>query len=271
MWLIIRYFLHLPYNPAKALWPSVNEGKARSEIVQMNTHTIGDIQKDATRLAGIMYLLTMLTANLADFYVRRPLFAAADPTQTFKNMAASGMLVRLGIGADLITITGSAVLAVALYFLFKPIHRTGALIAVFWSLLECSVAAIVTLNTLAVLFFLSDKDSLQALNSSQLGTQAQLFLSVDRAANRIAAVLFGLGSILFCYLWFKSRYVPRILVVWGILGSLVPIIAPLLTVMFPSFIDVPLRRARSGWPIMTFEVLLGLWLLVKGTRSPIGE
>ena len=118
---------------------------------------------------------------------------------------------------------------------------------------------------------MSGKDSLRALNTDQLETLSQLFVSADRAGNRIAALLFGLGSTLFCYLWFKSLYIPRALAAWGILSSLVPIMAPLATVMFPALIDAPLRRARSGWPIMTFEVILGLWLFLKGIRAPIIE
>jgi hypothetical protein len=235
----------------------------------MATHTIDQTHRDPARLAGIMYLLTMATANFADFYVRRQLFVPADPQQTLRNIAASGLLVRLGIGSDLITIAASVILVVALYVILKPINRTAALVAVFWWLLECAIAAVVTLNSLAALFLLSGKDSLPAVNTDHLETLAQLFLSADRAGNRIAALLFGLGSAVFCYLWFKSRYIPRTLAAWGILSSLVPIMVPLSTVMFPALIDAPLRRARSGLPIMTFEVMLGLWLLLKGLRAPV--
>ncbi len=240
----------------------------------MATHTINQVQRDTTRLAGIagiMYLLTMVTQNFSDFYVRRQLLVPADPGQTLRNMAASGLLVRVGIGSDLITIACSVILIVALYVILKPISRNVALVAVFWWLLECAVAAVVTLNSLAALFLLSGKDSLRAFNTDHLETVAQLFLSTERAGNRIAALLFGLGSTLFCYLWFKSRYIPRALAAWGILSSLLPIMAPLATVMFPAMIDAPLRRARSGYPIMTFEVMLALWLFMKGIRAPIIE
>jgi hypothetical protein len=235
----------------------------------MVTNTIDQVQHGASRLAGIMYLLTIATGNFADFYVRRQLFVSDDPVQTLRNIAASGLLVRVGIGSDLITIVGSVILLVALYVILKPINKGAALVAVFLWLLECSVAAVVTLNTVAALFLLSGKAFSQAFSTDNLEMLAQLFLSADRAGNRIAALLFGLGSTLFCYLWFKSRYIPRAMAAWGILSSLLPIIASLAIVMFPALIDFPLRRARSGLPIMTFEVMLGLWLLLKGTRAPI--
>jgi hypothetical protein len=237
----------------------------------MAIHTSDQAQHNRARLAGIMYLLTMVTADLGDFYVRRQLFTPADPVQTVRNIGASGWLLRIGIGSDLITIAGSVILTAALYVILKSINKLAVLVAAFWWLLECSVAAVVTLNSLAALFLLGGKDSLSALNAGQLETLARLLINSDRAGNRIGAILFGLGSTLFCYLWFKSRYIPRALAIWGIVSSLVPIMAPLATIVLPNLIDAPLRRARSGSPIMIFEIMLGMWLLLKGIRSPITE
>ncbi|HLW53675.1 MAG TPA: DUF4386 family protein [Candidatus Angelobacter sp.] len=59
----------------------------------MATPAIDHVHRDSARLAGTMYLLTMATANFADFYVRRQLFVPADPRQTLRNIAASGLLV----------------------------------------------------------------------------------------------------------------------------------------------------------------------------------
>jgi hypothetical protein len=227
---------------------------------------LSDAQRKAARLAGTMYILTMVTANFTDFYVRRPLFIPADPAQTFGNISRSGVLVRAGIVSDLVTIAGSIILAVALYFILNAVSKSAAMVALFWSLLECTVAAFLTLNTLAALFLLSSGGPSGELKNGQLQTLAPVFMTVDRAANRIAAIFFGLGSVLFCYLWLKSRFIPRALAAWGILSSLLPILAPLATIMVPGF-DVPLRRARSGIPITIFEVLLGFWLLLKGVPA----
>ena len=181
----------------------------------MKNAPIDHSPQTAVRLAGITYLLTMATANFADFYVRRQLFTHDDPVQTVKNIVSSGSLVRVGIGSDLITIAVSTILAVALYVILKPFSKNWALVALLWWLLECSVAALVTVNSLAALFFLRGMDSMQALNSDQLELVARLFGSADHAGDRIASVLFGLGSILFCCLWFKSRHIPRVLAAWG--------------------------------------------------------
>ena len=224
-------------------------------------------EREAVRLAGIMYLLTIASANFGDFWVRRRLFVLGHPAQTFGKIAASSTLVRAGIAADLVTIAGSVILSVALWAILKSVKKNLALVALFWWLLECSIAAVATLNMLSVSFLLSSwSPSLQGLKSEQLDAFAAVFISVDRSGNRLAGVVFGLGSIVFCYLWFKSRFIPRVLAAWGMVASLLPILAQLAAVILPSF-DVPLRRARAGIPIITFEVMLGFWLLLKGVRA----
>jgi hypothetical protein len=121
------------------------------------------------------------------------------------------------------------------------------------------------------LLLLSGTGSSQALNAEQLTALARLFISLDTGGNRIGAVFFGLGSTMFCFLWFKSRYIPRLLAAWGILASLVPVLVPLAAIMFSSLADAPLRRARTGIPIVIFEIVAGLWLLMKGIDTPPAE
>jgi hypothetical protein len=237
----------------------------------MAIYTVDESQRKAARVAGFMYLLTMVTANFAEFYVRGQLIVPGDAVQTARNIAASGQLFRLGIASDLVTFASDVMLVVALYAVFKPVNRNLALIAAFWWLVECSVAAATVANDFAAVLLLRGADSLRALNAEQGQALARLLISMDAGGNRVAALFFGLGSTLFCYLWFKSRYVPRVLAAWGVLASLVPAIVPLATIVFPALVDARLRRARSGVPIVIFEIAVGVWLLVKGIQGPVVE
>jgi hypothetical protein len=234
----------------------------------MATYTVDESQRTAARVAGFLYLFTMVTANCAEFYVRGRLIVPGDAVQTATNIAASPGLFRLGIASDLITFAGDAVLVVALYIVLKPINRNLALLALFWRLVECSIATATLASDFAAVLLLSGADSLRALGAEQWQALGRLLISVDTGGNRVAALFFGLGSTLFAYLWFKSRYIPRALAALGIIASLVPTVVPLATIVFSTLADAPLRRARSGIPIVIFEVIVGIWLLVKGIRAP---
>jgi len=235
----------------------------------MAIYAVDESQRKAAKVAGILYLFTIVTANLTEFYVRRQLMVHGDALQTSRNIAAHGQLFRLGIASDLLMFAGHIALAVALYVILKPVNRNLALVAMFWWLVECSVAAATLGIDFAAVHSLTGSNRLPALSTEQLQVLARLLISLDAGGNRVAALFFGLGSTLFCCLWFKSRYIPRLLAGWGILASLVPTFIPLSTIVFASLADLPLRRARSGIPIAIFEVIVGVWLLVKGIDAPV--
>lgn len=234
----------------------------------MANSAVDESQRKAARVAGILYLFTILTANFVEFYVRRKLIVPADALRTATNIAQHEQLFRFGITADLIMLAVNVMLVVALYVILKPVNRNLALLAVFWWLVECCIAAATAGIGFAAVLSLTGSNSLPTLNTEQLQALARLLISLDAGGNRAAALFFGLGSTLFCYLWFKSRYIPRLLSGWGIFASLVPTFIPLSTIVFASLADVPLRRARTGIPIVLFEVILGFWLLIKGINAP---
>jgi len=234
----------------------------------MAIYSIDESQRKAARVAGLMYLFTIITANLVEFYVRRQIIVRGDAMQTARNIAASENLFRLGIAGDLAVLACDVILIVALYILLKPINRNLALLAVFWRLVGCSIAAATIANSVAALLLAG---SLPALSAEQLPAFTRLLITLDTGGNRVAALFFGLGSTLFCYLWFKSRFVPRVLAGWGIFASLVPAIVPLSTILLAALADAPLRRARACIPIAIFEAAIGLWLLIKGIQQPAVE
>jgi hypothetical protein len=229
---------------------------------------VDESQRTAAKVAGFLYLFTMAAANFVEFYMRRRVIVPGDAVQTARNIAASGQLFRLVIAGDLLILAAGVMLAVALDVILKPINRGLALLAVFWRLVECSVVAVTVANNFAALLLLSGVDS-RAFSAEQLPAVARLCISMDTAGNRIGAVLFGLSSAVFAWLWFKSRYVPRLLAAFGILASLVPILVPFSTIVLPAMAAVRLRRARTGIPIVIFEVILGFWLLIKGVHAPV--
>ncbi|HEY3131700.1 MAG TPA: DUF4386 domain-containing protein [Acidobacteriota bacterium] len=236
---------------------------------EMTLRTTEPPQHTAAKVAGFLYLFLMVTAMFAQFYVRGRLIVPGDAVQTAKNIAASERLFRLGTVSDLITIAGDVILLWALYVVLKPINRNVALLAAFWRLAECAIFALITLNDFVTLRLLSGADSLRAFETKQLQALAYTFVGVHDAGYLIGMVFFGLGSTVFAYLWFKSRYIPRGLAALGIFASLVVAIVTLAIMVFPRLAAVVIPAYFA--PIMIFEVTLGFWLLVKGIQAPIVE
>ena len=223
-------------------------------------------QRSAARVAGLLYLIMMFTALFGELYFRSPRIVPDDAVQTARNIAAAGTLFRLSIVFGLLTAAGDVILLWALYVVLKPVNKNLALLAAFWRLVECAMFGVVALNEFAALRFLSDASYLRAFNTEQLQALSRLFLTFHHPGGQIAIVFFGLGSTLFAYLWFKSRYIPRVLSAVGIVASLAVGAVTLITLVVPSFESAV---APAYWiPIALFEVILGFWLLIRGIRIP---
>jgi hypothetical protein len=232
----------------------------------MPLRAIEPAQQSAAKAAGALYLFTSATAVFAEFFVRGRLIVRGDAGQTAKNVAASERLFRLGIASDLITVVGVIALVWALYVVLKPIDRNVALLAVFWRLAEASILAASVVNAFAAVLLLSGADYLQAVGIQQLQVLAQLFVSLQGAGWRIGFVFLGVGSTVFSYLWFKSRYIPRALAAWGVFSSLVLAVGTVAIIVFPS-LPVVVTLVYMA-PMGVYEVTLGVLLLVKGIRAP---
>lgn len=225
----------------------------------MTSVAIEPAQRSAAKVAGSIYLIAMATSIFAELYARAPLVAHG----TF-NIAASERLFRIGSVIHLITFASDAMLAVALYVVLKPINKNIALLAAFWRLADCAILAINMLNDFVVLRLLSGADDLRAFDTKQLQALARLFYSVEGSGFQIGFVFLGLGSAVFSYLWFQSRYIPRALAAWGIFASLVLAIVELAILLFPGLAAIVGMAFMA--PMGIYEVGLGLWLLVKGLR-----
>ena len=232
----------------------------------MTISTLDESQRDAARVVGLTYLAALPPAVFAEFYVRARLIAFGDVAQTARNIVAHERLFRLGIASNLTVFALDVVLIICLYVVLAPVNRSVALLATGWGLVETATLVFVTLNDFDVLRILSGADYLQAFEANRLQALARLSLSAHADAYNVGLVLAGLRSTAFCYLWFKSRFIPGALAAWGIVASLLMGASAFLFIVFPELAKV-VPVAIYGAPIFFFELTMGLWLLFKGLRS----
>ena len=224
-------------------------------------------QHKAARLAGLLYLIAMATGLFAEFYVHFPstLIVSGDAAKTASNIMANERLYRIGIANNIITFAIDVALIWALYVLLRPVNRNLALLAVFFRLVETTMACVAIINYYVAMQFVSDADHLKAFDSNQI--QALSILHDTYALTFIVVAIFlGLGSAIFNYLLFKSRYIPKALAAWGIFASLLLLMSQFAIIIFPA-VEKIIIPACYG-PIAIDEIALGFWLLFKGVNIP---
>ena len=118
--------------------------------------------------------------------------------------------------------------------------------------------------SLVILDLLGDGSHSAALGSGQLQAAISVLLNVRAAGLSILTVFLCLGTIVFCYLFFASRYIPRWLAVWGMLASLLMLVVTFTDILLPTLPEaIP---TASVVPFALFEVVVGLWLILRGVN-----
>ena len=102
------------------------------------------------------------------------------------------------------------------------------------------------------------------MEQDQLQALVGLFLQVRSAGLDVILIFIGMGGTLFCYLFFTSKYVPRILAAWGMITYVSMLILSLVSIISPNFPEsVKMIFYAPGG---LFEILFGFWLLIKGVN-----
>lgn len=227
----------------------------------MTVHPIDDSQRRFARLAGFGYLFGFI-AVFNEMYVRPTLVVSGNPGETARNILANEQLFRLGMAADLLCFASIALVLTGSYVVLRPVSRGLALLGASWRLVEISITVVMTLSSFYVLRLLTQPGYAQTFRPDQVEALARLFLGARGDEYNVAEIFLGLGSAVFAYLWFKSRYVPRVLAAWGIFASLTVAACTLAIVVFPDLQDISFPWAYL--PIAIYELTMGFWLLIGG-------
>ena len=229
----------------------------------MTICTVDKSQRKAATVVGLCYLFALPPAVFAEFYVRTQLIAFDNAAQTAQNIMAHERLFRLGTGSNLTVFALDVVLIIDLYVVLMPVNRSLALLATGWGLIETATLVVVTLSDFAVLRILSGADYLHVFEANRLQALARLSLSAHADAYNVGLVLAGLRSTVFCYLWFRSRFIPRALAAWGMFASFLMGASAFSFIIFPELAKV-VPVEIYGAPIFFFELTMGFWLVLKG-------
>lgn len=218
------------------------------------------------RIAGLAYLITIMLGIFSVNFVASDLIVPEDNAATVNNIIANESLFRIGIASEILMYVLVILLAWALYGILKTVNRNLALLALLWRLGEAIIGASATvLSGLIPLLLLNNAETFE---TQQLQSLVSLFLDVRNVGLDIVLIFIGMGGAIFCYLFYTSRYVPRILAVWGMLTYLTMLILSFISILTPISESIKMVFYTPGG---LFEITFGLWLLIKGINVEDGE
>jgi hypothetical protein len=222
-----------------------------------------DSNRRTALTAGVLFIVAT-AASLLGTAVEQPVLAGNDYlTRISENMnrvSAGGLLEFIAAGT-------SVAIAISLYPVLKRWSGSLALGAVTFRAIEAvmyTVGAVSMLSLLKVAQQFSnaaapDRAWFQAIGDALLGARQEAILA--------GVFAFAVGALMYYYVFYRTRIVPRWLSGWGILAELLMLVACLSALFSRNPVT---SYAILILPIAIQEMVLAVWLIARGF-SPVAR
>ncbi len=225
-------------------------------------------QRRAASLAGAAYFVIIVTSLVSVAVGTSGLTMGGLIPGSLQEIAQHNLLYRVGAVYELLMYAGVVLLSVALYKVLAPVNQGAALLALLWRCGEAVVGFASVVMSLTVLELASPSFDTAVAPDQRLGLVMALLQAM---ANSISAlmVFLCLGTLVNCALFYRSRYIPRWLSVFGLVSCGMMLLAGLVELVLPDLTAGPL--AISSLCVMAFEIVIGFWLWFRGVRPRTTE
>ncbi len=221
--------------------------------------------KTLARIAGLLYLIVIITGLFAEMFVREALAVSGNALATAHNIQTSEMLYRLGFVSDLINLICGLPVILIFYILFRQVSKYLITLAVLFVIISYAVMAANLLIQLVPLFYLGNDHYLAAFQPAQLAALSKITLDAQEQGYGIALVFFGCYCVIAGYLIYRSTLMPRILGILYAIAGVCYLVNSFTMFLLHNF-DNPLFPYILV-PAFIGELSVCLWLLIMGVKN----
>lgn len=221
------------------------------------------IKKNA-RIAGLLYLVVVLTGPFILIYVPGKLFVTGNAGATAANILDHQALFQVHILVSFISELFFVATALALYHLFKGVSAPLAGGMAILVLIDAPLAFLGVANQVATLAFVRGGEFLSVFAAPQRNALAMLLLNADRQGALVSEMFWGLWLLPLGLLVVRSGFLPRFLGIWLFINGLAYMVISSTGLLAPHHLQLVSTFAT---PILFGEVAFTFWLLVAGVRE----
>ncbi len=218
------------------------------------------------RVAGFLYLFITATGVFNLMYAPGKLLVRGDAAATASTILAHESLFRINLVVGIAGSVGFALLALALYRLLEGVNRPQAVAMTALVLVQVPQSFVSELNHLAALVLARGAEFLSAFDRPQQAALAMLFLEVDRDAELVSQVFWGLWLFPLGLLVWRSGFLPRLLGGWLIANGFAYLANAFTGLLAPQHLAVV---STVTFPVLLGEIAFMLWLVIAGARTKV--
>lgn len=221
--------------------------------------------KNTPRLLGFMFVLVIITNILSSTQLGSLNIEIVGPpdniSEIMMNISNNPTAMQMSIIGYLFEACEIALLSVLLYTVLKKQNNVIARWAFGLWIGEAIFVAIKQIGSFSLLYISQEFVKAGAPVSSYYQTLGGLFYELMQFIYDGQMVFYTVGGILFYYLFLKSKSIPVAISIFGLLAASLGFVGEMLVILG---YNIPLIVFL---PILPFELAIGIWLMVKGTRD----
>jgi hypothetical protein len=225
-----------------------------------------NLDKFAPRLLGAAFLIVAVGDVLGTFLLgtlKLPLIGPTDNiSETMIHISNNSTTMLFSIIFLLIESMFIVLMAVLLYTTLKKQNKIIALWGFGLMILEAASLAISRMSAFSLLKVSQEYVKAGTPDSTYFQTLGSIYFESAQFGYGILLMLFfSIGLLLFYYLFLKSKYIPKVFPVWGIIATSLSFIGTVFVLFgynVSMFVFIP---------ILPLELAIGVWLMVKGFKS----
>lgn len=224
--------------------------------------------KKNARIAGIWYLILAISAGYSWMYMSKT-FVIDSAELTVQNILKTESQYITSIIFSIAGQLAFILLALTLYRLFKTVNQIQARLMLTLVLISVSVMFVNIIFQTSSIVLLMRAKYFTAFTATQISDLATMFLHFNIIGVYIVDIFWGLWLFPLAFLTYQSNLFPKIIAVVLVVSG-IGYIADSLSFIINQDIHNILRSFLSI-PEALGEVVMLLWLLIKGVTKPKNE
>jgi len=216
--------------------------------------------KKTAKIVGVLFILATVTAIIG-LNLYNPILEGPD--YLIKGSEHSNQVI-LGALMELILVVSAVGTATTMFPILRRYNETIALWHVCFRFLEAIIITIGIISVLSLLTLSREFVTAGAPEIASFQTSGIILKAIHDWTFMLGPLfMLGINTMMYSYIFYKSKLVPRFISSLGMTGAAIVFIYALL-VMFNVIQQVSVLGAIMALPVAANEIILALWLIVKG-------
>ena len=216
--------------------------------------------KRAAKIVGVLFILAAVTAIIG-LKLYDPILKGPDYLITGSEHANQ---VILGAVMELILVVSAVGTATIMFPILRKYNETIALCHVCFRFLEAIVITVGVISVLSLLTLSREFVAAGAQDSASFYASGTILKAVHDWTFMLGPLfMLGINTMMYSYIFYKTKLVPRFIPILGMTGAALVFICALL-VMFGVIQQISVWGGILALPVAANEMILAVWLIVKG-------